>query len=142
MSSRSDTYRHLLQEENPQEPGHDDTISSQPKTSRLCNKACTQKYLPRLIASVLALAFAGCAFGLFPYIAISSAIDNNYVHFLYFAAGACVLITVPISVYGIVQHLVNYYMPQVQKVSRWLELDPSLIPPYTQSVRSCITVCS
>jgi hypothetical protein len=43
--------------------------------------------------------------------------DNNYVHFLYWAAGAFVLITVPISVHGIVQHLMNYYMPQVQKVS-------------------------
>ncbi|KAL3767927.1 hypothetical protein ACHAWO_001823 [Cyclotella atomus] len=115
MSSRSDTYRNLLQEENPQEPGNDALSVSQAKTSRLCNKQCTQKYLPRIIASVLALAFAGCAFGLFPYIAISSAIDNNYVHFLYFAAGAFVLITVPISVYGIMQHLVNYYMPQVQK---------------------------
>ena len=117
MSNQNDTYRHLLHD-NPQEPGHGDCpSSSNPTKSKLCSKKCTQKYLPRIIASVLALALIGCAFGLFPYIAISSAIDNNYVHFLYFAAGAFVLITVPISAYGIMQHLVNYYMPQVQKVS-------------------------
>ena len=110
--------------DNPQDPGNDAlSQSTTEKSARLCNKKCMQTYLPRIIAAVLAIAFVGCAFGLFPYIAISSAIDNNYVHFLYFAAGACVLITVPISVYGIVQHLVNYYMPQVQKVRCWGSAD-------------------
>lgn len=118
MSIHSDTYKHLL-DENPQEPGGDVLSllpTSKTSTSHLCNTKCIRKYLPRIIASILAIALVGCAFGLFPYIAISSAMDNNYVHFFYFAAGAFVLITVPISAYGIMQHLVNYYMPQVQKV--------------------------
>jgi hypothetical protein len=110
----TDTYKNLLADENPQEAL---SLSPTAAPKSLCNKQCTKKYLPRIIASVLALGFVGCAFGLFPYIAISSAMDNNYVHFLYFFAGAFVLITVPISAYGIMQHLVNYYMPQVQKVS-------------------------
>lgn len=123
MNDRSNnTYKHLLShhDENPQEPGNESPSlvpsTSHSSPSRLCTKQC-KTHLPRIIASLLALSLVGCAFGLFPYIAISSAMDNNYVHFLYWAAGAFVLITVPISVHGIVQHLMNYYMPQVQKVS-------------------------
>eukprot|EP00804_Cyclotella_cryptica_P005514 CCRYP_003032-RA/>CCRYP_003032-RA protein AED:0.03 eAED:0.03 QI:176/1/1/1/0.66/0.75/4/2947/304 len=119
MGDRIDMYKHLLSAngENPQEPGHDSSVITPTvsNTSRLCNTKCLKNYLPRTVAALLALALVGCALGLFPYIAINSAMENNYVHFLYFAAGALVLITIPISVYGIMQHLLNYYMPQVQK---------------------------
>lgn len=74
-----------------------------------------QKYLSRIISAILALALAGTVFVLLPYNAVHAAHNDKWNEMLYWTAGAFVLIAVPVSVHGIIQHLVNYYMPQVQK---------------------------
>lgn len=74
-----------------------------------------KKYLSRIVAAVLAVVLIGAVFVLLPYQAVHAAKNDKFNETLYWTAGSFVLIAVPVSVYGIVQHLVNYYMPQVQK---------------------------
>ncbi|KAL9179952.1 hypothetical protein ACHAXT_007922 [Thalassiosira profunda] len=74
-----------------------------------------QKYLSRIITAILALSLIGLVFVLMPIYAVHAAKNERWNETLYWTAGAFVLVAVPVSVYGIVQHLVNYYMPQVQK---------------------------
>ncbi len=128
--SDSDSYNeHLLSAQrlgesgdNPQEPGQliDSSSISPPAIGgwkgRVKNVrwGCT-KYLPRILTAVIAVALVGVVFGFLPYLAVHSAKHEHYSEMLYFVAGVFVLITVPITVQGIVQHLVNWYMPQVQK---------------------------
>lgn len=71
----------------------------------------------RILTAILALSLIGVVFGVLPYFAVKAGKKGKLNQTLYWIAGCFVLITVPISVVGIVQHLVNYYMPQVQKVS-------------------------
>ena len=93
----------------------DDTLlSSAPKKSR-----CSQLYLPiitRTLTAILAISLIGLVFGLLPYYAVEAGKRGQFNQTLYWIAACFVLITVPISVVGIVNHLVNWYMPQVQKV--------------------------
>lgn len=99
--------------------GHSSTLddallSSAPKKSR-----CSQLYLPiitRTLTAILAISLIGLVFGLLPYFAVEAGKRGQFNQTLYWIAACFVLITVPISVVGIVNHLVNWYMPQVQKV--------------------------
>ena len=75
------------------------------------------RILTRILTAILALSLIGVVFGVLPYFAVKAGKKGKLNQTLYWIAGCLVLITVPISVVGIVQHLVNYYMPQVQKVS-------------------------
>lgn len=74
-----------------------------------------QQYLGRIITSILAVAIVIVVFVLLPMYAVHAAKQSRWDHMLYLMCGVFVLIAVPVSVHGIVQHLVNYYMPQVQK---------------------------
>mgnify|MGYP007121431716 CR=1 FL=1 len=92
----------------------DALLSSAPKKSR-----CSQLYLPiitRTLTAIIAISLIGLVFGLLPYYAVEAGKRGKFNQTLYWIAGVFVLITVPISVVGIVNHLVNWYMPQVQKV--------------------------
>lgn len=92
----------------------DALLSSAPKKSR-----CSQLYLPiitRTLTAILAISLIGLVFGLLPYYAVEAGKRGQFNQTLYWIAACFVLITVPISVVGIVNHLVNWYMPQVQKV--------------------------
>ena len=68
-----------------------------------------QKYLSRIISAILALALAlaGTVFVLLPYNTVHAAHNDKWNEMLYWTAGAFVLIAVPVSVHGIIQHLVN-----------------------------------
>ena len=108
-----------VQSENPQEGaplrpkdrgGADGATTPEPNDGSF-----VKKYLSRIISAVLALVLIGAVFVLLPYQAVHAAKNDKFNETLYWTAGAFVLIAVPVSVYGIVQHLVNYYMPQVQK---------------------------
>lgn len=66
-----------------------------------------QKYLSRIITAMLALALVGLVFVLMPIYAVHAAKNERWNETLYWTAGAFVLIAVPVSAYGIVQHLVN-----------------------------------
>ena len=122
---------------NPQEAGSDDddilrnsstidddVASSYSRSSSSTNKkksTCTRRYLPiitRSLTALLAISLIGLVWGLLPYFAVEAGKKGHINQTLYWIAGCFVLITVPISVLGIVQHLVNWYMPQVQKVRR------------------------
>jgi len=123
MSNRSDSYNdHLLYAsrlhasssgcENPQEAPPVDPTPSPTETSE---ETFIQQYLSRIITAILALSLIGLVFILLPYYAVHAAKNDRWNETLYWTAGAFVLIAVPVSAHGIVQHLVNYYMPQVQK---------------------------
>ncbi|KAL7535564.1 hypothetical protein ACHAXR_006576 [Thalassiosira sp. AJA248-18] len=132
MNQHSDSYNeHLLYArqlgtsspssggENPQEapptllpPG---AIISAVDENNPTEETFIQQYLSRIITVILALALIGAVFVLLPYYAVHAAKNDQWNQTLYWTAGAFVLIAVPVSVHGIVQHLVNYYMPQVQK---------------------------
>ena len=113
--------------DNPQESVHEvetnysnNANPSNVGTTTTLRDACTvcrTKYLLRIVAAVFALSLILVVFGLLPYLAIHSASHARYNQTLYYVAGVFALITVPVSVQGIVKHLVNWYMPQVQKVS-------------------------
>lgn len=124
MSLLSDSYNeHLLYArrlgdastpssggENPQEaPPTDNPSPSETEETFI------QQYLSLIITAILALSLIGLVFVLIPYNAVHAAKNDQYNEMLYWTAGAFVLIAVPVSVHGIIQHLVNYYMPQVQK---------------------------
>ena len=77
------------------------------------------RYLPiitRILTAIMAISLIGLVFGLLPYFAVEAGKKGHINQTFYWIAGCFVLITVPISVLGIVQHLVNLYMPHVQKV--------------------------
>lgn len=106
--------------ENPQEAA----VDPLPSDGSRDEDTFVKQYLSRIITAVLALALIGAVFVLLPYNAVHAAKNDKWNETLYWSAGAFVLVAVPVSAYGIVQHLVNYYMPQVQKVS-----DDSLLHP-------------
>ena len=90
------------------------------------------RYIPiltRSLIAILAISLIGLVFGLLPYFAVEAGKKGHVNQTLYWIAGCFVLITVPMSVLGIVQHLVNWYMPQVQKVS--LEQSRTLVSFWT-----------
>lgn len=121
MSLHGDSYlEHLLYPrslgeepspsgENPQEapPPPGGTISSLSPASDADEKTFAKQYLSLLISAVLALALLVVVFALIPYFAVESAMNNHYNEMLYWTSGAFVLIAVPMSAYGIIQHLVN-----------------------------------
>ena len=119
MSQRSDIHSDRLlypptpDDENPQEASVVSVIDETTPTGE--EKTFIQKYLGRIITAILALALIGVVCVLLPYNAVHAAKNERWNETLYWTAGAFVLIAVPVSVYGIIQHLVNYYMPQVQK---------------------------
>ncbi|KAL7550412.1 hypothetical protein ACHAWF_013650 [Thalassiosira exigua] len=138
MTSQHSESRHdpLLGSENPQEApapapgplgGGDGTSSGRssalgagagggaPLPSSDDEQTFVQKHLSRIVAWTLALLLVGTALVLLPYYGVKAAANDKWNEALYWTAGSFVLIAVPVSVYGIVQHLVNYYMPQVQK---------------------------
>ncbi len=84
-------------------------------TSRIKTK-CYIPILTRILTALLAISLIGVVFCVLPYFAVEAGKKGHINQTLYWIAGCFVLITVPISVLGIVQHLVNWYMPQVQKV--------------------------
>eukprot|EP00580_Thalassiosira_gravida_P005557 CAMPEP_0201653626 /NCGR_PEP_ID=MMETSP0493-20130528/45082_1 /ASSEMBLY_ACC=CAM_ASM_000838 /TAXON_ID=420259 /ORGANISM="Thalassiosira gravida, Strain GMp14c1" /LENGTH=263 /DNA_ID=CAMNT_0048130163 /DNA_START=55 /DNA_END=842 /DNA_ORIENTATION=- len=89
--------------------------STSPSTSAIKEETFMKQYLSLIVTAVLALSLIGLVFGIIPYYAVHAAHKYKYNETLYWTAGAFVLIAVPVSVHGIIQHLVNYYMPQVQK---------------------------
>mmetsp|Transcript_11975 Transcript_11975/g.19417 ORF Transcript_11975/g.19417 Transcript_11975/m.19417 type:complete len:120 (+) Transcript_11975:84-443(+) len=68
-----------------------------------------QQYLSLIITAILALSLIGLVFVLIPYNAVHAAKNDQYNEMLYWTAGAFVLIAVPVSVHGIIQHLVNLF---------------------------------
>lgn len=76
-----------------------------------------QRYLGLIVAAMLALSLIGLVFGIIPYFAVHAAYRDRYNEMLYWTAGAFVLIAVPVSVHGIIQHLVN-----VSGKGRWDDL--------------------
>lgn len=74
-----------------------------------------RKYFGRAVVALLAVSLIGLVFGLMPYLAVHEAVGGKFNGALYYSAGFFVLVTVPVSVHGIVQHLVYFYVPQVQK---------------------------
>jgi len=129
-SEHSDAYNeHLLYaqqiedepliSENPQEASSNNTnlISNsidEEQPQRRQTKFI-KRYLSLLITGIIALSLIGLVFVLLPYYAVHAAKNDKWNETLYWTAGVFVLIAVPVSVHGIILHLVNYYMPQVQK---------------------------
>lgn len=129
-SEHSDAYNeHLLYaqqiedepliSENPQEASSNNTnlISNsidEEQPQRRQTKFI-KRYLSLLITGLIALSLIGLVFVLLPYYAVHAAKNDKWNETLYWTAGVFVLIAVPVSVHGIILHLVNYYMPQVQK---------------------------
>lgn len=101
-------------DENPQEAPPARADNDSPPIAEK-EETFIQQYLSLIITAILALSLIGLVFGLIPYYAVSAATNNHYNEMLYWTAGFFVLIAVPVSVHGIIKHLVNYYMPQVQK---------------------------
>ena len=66
-----------------------------------------KQYLSRIITAIIALLLIGLVFVLLPYYAVHAAKNDKWNETLYWTAGAFVLIAVPVSVHGIIQHLVN-----------------------------------
>jgi len=109
------------------------------------------RYIPiltRILTALLAISLIGVVFCVLPYFAVEAGKRGHINQTLYWIAGCFVLITVPISVLGIVQHLVNWYMPQVQKfvvrilfmvpifsIQSWFSLFFHSASPYLTAVR-------
>ena len=66
-----------------------------------------KQYLSRIITAIIALLLIGLVFVLLPYYAVHAAKNDKWNETLYWTAGVFVLIAVPVSVHGIIQHLVN-----------------------------------
>ena len=129
MALHSDSYReHLIYAqrldadpstpvgENPQEapsPTADTPAAPSPPAGR--EDTFARRLLGPIVAGVLAVGLLGFIFAFVPYKAVSAAGNDQYDQVLYWTSGAFVCVAVPVSVHGIVQHLVNFYMPQVQK---------------------------
>ena len=107
-----------LSEENPQEAPAPAAASAPPSASaHLIDDVPTpdentfvKQYLSRIITAILALALiAGvwAVFILFPYNAVHAAKNDQWNQTLYWTSALFVLIAVPVSAHGIVQHLVN-----------------------------------
>jgi len=130
-STMSPTRSQLIDDNyNPQD-GSSPILRNNPSTDNDYdddNKSVIKaRYLPiitRILTAILAISLIGLVFGLLPYFAVEAGKRGHINQTLYWIAGCFVLITVPISVLGIVQHLVNWYMPQVQKVSVWRNHTP------------------
>ena len=105
----SSPTNNLLHNPSTEDDEKDDNTTSRIKT----------RYIPiltRILTALLAISLIGVVFCVLPYFAVEAGKRGHINQTLYWIAGCFVLITVPISVLGIVQHLVNWYMPQVQKV--------------------------
>ena len=128
-SEHSDAYNeHLLYAqqiedeplipENPQEASSNNNNILSNSTDEEPQRKQTKfikRYLSLLITGIIALSLIGLVFVLLPYYAVHAAKNDKWNETLYWTAGVFVLIAVPVSVHGIILHLVNYYMPQVQK---------------------------
>jgi hypothetical protein len=119
-SNNNKTNHSTLDDEN-----NDDDIITITKTSRPSCCCCCLPfqtiYLPlitRILTALFALSLIGLVLGLLPYFAVIAGKKGHLNQTLYWIAGVFVLITIPISVWGIVLHLVNWYMPRVQKVCK------------------------
>lgn len=66
-----------------------------------------QKYLSRIVTAILAVLLVGLVFVLLPTYAVHAAKESRWDETLYWTAGVFVLIAVPVSAHGIIQHLVN-----------------------------------
>jgi len=71
------------------------------------SKTFVQRYLGQIITALLSLGIALIVFVILPMYAVQAAKSSRWDHTLYYICGVFVLIAVPISVHGIVQHLVN-----------------------------------
>lgn len=105
----------LLSSDNPQEASA--TTSLLPDTNHLIpppsnesEETFIKKYLSRIITAIIALLLIGLVFVLLPYYAVHAAKNDKWNETLYWTAGVFVLLAVPISVHGIIQHLVNVSM--------------------------------
>ncbi len=63
----------------------------------------------------MAITLVALVFFLLPTYVMNTAKESQWDETLYWKAVVFVLVAVPVSMHGIIQHLVNYYMPQVQK---------------------------
>ena len=63
----------------------------------------------------MAIILVALVFVLLPTYAMNAAKESQWDEMLYWTAGIFMLVAVPVSMHGIIQHLVNCYMPQVQK---------------------------
>jgi hypothetical protein len=72
-----------------------------------------QKYLSRIVTATLAILLVALVFVLLPTYAVNAAKQSRWDETLYWTAGVFVLVAVPVSVHGIIQHLVNVseYIP-------------------------------
>ncbi|KAL3764344.1 hypothetical protein ACHAW5_003480 [Stephanodiscus triporus] len=66
-----------------------------------------QKYLSRIVTAILAVLLVGLVFVLLPTYAVHAAKESRWDETLYWTAGVFVLVAVPVSAHGIIQHLVN-----------------------------------
>ena len=73
----------------------------------LTQETFIKQYLSRIITAIIALLLIGLVFVLLPYYAVHAAKNDKWNETLYWTAGVFVLIAVPVSVHGIIQHLVN-----------------------------------
>jgi hypothetical protein len=71
------------------------------------SKTFIQQYLGQIITTLLSLGIVLIVFVILPMYAVQAAKSSRWDHTLYYLCGVFVLIAVPISVHGIVQHLVN-----------------------------------
>jgi len=65
------------------------------------------KYLSRIVTAILAILLVALVFVLLPTYAVNAAKQSRWDETLYWTAGVFVLVAVPVSVHGIIQHLVN-----------------------------------
>lgn len=144
----------LLSSDNPQEASATATTSLLPDTNHLIPPPSNESeetfikiYLSRIITAIIALLLIGLVFVLLPYYAVHAAKNDKWNETLYWTAGVFVLLAVPISVHGIIQHLVNVSMVYMCCCSssypslyytHWLSLFPHIISHYTQP---CSTIC-
>ena len=72
-----------------------------------------QKYLSRIVTAISAVLLVALVFVLLPTYAVHAAKQSRWDETLYWTAGVFVLVAVPVSVHGIIQHLVNVseYIP-------------------------------
>jgi len=110
-------------------------LHNNPSTEDDDKSVIKQRYyipmLTRILTAILAISLIGVVFGVLPYFAVEAGKKGHMNQTLYWIAGCFVLITVPISVLGIVQHLVNWYMHQVQKVRVYLCMRCSFLFAYS-----------
>jgi hypothetical protein len=90
-------------------PAHSPSVTTNTVDNNNNEESMTfiQQYLGQIITTVLSLGIVLIVFVILPMYAVQAAKSSRWDHTLYYVCGVFVLIAVPISVHGIVQHLVN-----------------------------------